>query len=198
MSHWFDRLATWSVDDRKDGEDLVLTRRQAVRAVAGVGAAGLLGGPLVGRALAIGGGTSAQCQCWDKAIHINNAANRSIIKSLGTTAITPAGGIVVSVALLTSTAAFVGQVAHCGLCRDDQPLEPPPPMHQPCTQRGGVRLRGDQCGGSGGGSAEIGSGCGPGTSSCPSPGGGDLCCFGSDICCSGCCCVAEVGCGCCG
>lgn len=200
MSHWFDRLATWSVDDGKGGEELQLTRRQAVRAAAGAGAAGLLGGPLVGRALAIGGGTSAQCQCWDKAGRINDAANRSILKYLGPTVITPVGGIVVSVALLTTTSAYLGQVVHCGLCKDDPPLEPPPPKFQPCTQRGGLRLRGDQCGGpeGGGGGAEGGSGCGAGTSSCPTPGGGDLCCFGTDLCCSGCCCIAEVGCGCCG
>ena len=199
MSHWFDRLATWSAQDSDDGEEL-LTRRQAVRAAAGaaagVGAAGLLGGPLVEQALAIAGGDSPQCQCWDKAIRINAAANRSIIRGFGGTIITPAGGILVSVALLSTTAAMVGQVVHCGLCKDNPPLEPPPPDREPCTQRGGRRLRGDQCGGSPG--AEVGSGCGPGTSSCPSPGGGDLCCFGSDICCSGCCCVAEVGCGCCG
>jgi hypothetical protein len=201
MSHWFDRLATWSVDDGKGGEESLLTRREAVRAAAGAaagaGAAGLLGGPLADRALAIAGGNSPQCRCWDKAIRINSAANRSILRNLGATAITPAGGIVVSVALLSTTAALVGQAVNCGLCKDDPPLEPPPPKFQPCTQRGGVRLRGDQCGGGGGAGAETG-GCSGGTSSCPTPGGGDLCCFGSDLCCSGCCCIADVGCGCCG
>lgn len=200
MSHWFDRLATWSVEDSEDGEESLLTRRQAVRvaagAAAGAGAAGLLGGPLVGQALGIAGGNSPQCKCWDKAGRINDAANRSILKNLGATVITPAGGVVVVAALLTTTSAYLGQVVNCGLCKDDPPLEPPPPKFQPCTQRGGVRLRGDQCGGGGAG-AETG-GCGGGTSSCPTPGGGDLCCFGSDLCCSGCCCIAEVGCGCCG
>lgn len=200
MSHWFDRLATWSADDGEGGEELRVTRRQAVRAAAGAaagaGAAGLLGGPLADRALAIAGGDSPQCRCWDKAIRINNAANRSIIKNLGATAVTPAGGIVVVVALISTSSAMLGHVVNCGLCRDDPPLEPPPPKFQPCTQRGGLRLRGDQCGGGGAG-AEAG-GCGGGTSSCPTPGGGDLCCFGSDLCCSGCCCIAEVGCGCCG
>jgi hypothetical protein len=199
MSHWFDRLATWSVDDGEGGEELRLTRRQAVGAAAGAGAAGLLGGPLVGQALAlggIGGGSGPECRCWEKAERINDAANLSIIKNLGATVITPAGGIVVSVALLSTTAAFLGHIVHCGLCKDDPPLEPPPPKFQPCTQRGGVRRRGDQCGGSPG--AEVGSGCGGGTTSCPTPGGGDLCCFGSDLCCAGCCCIAEVGCGCCG
>lgn len=199
MSHWFDRLASWSAGGpaRGEGEEMLLTRRQAVKAAAGAGAAGLLAGPLADRAMGIGGGSSAQCRCWDKAIRINNAANRSILSNLGATAVTPAGGIVVSVALLSTTAAFLGQVVNCGLCKDDPPLEPPPPKFQPCTQRGGVRLRGDQCGGGGGAGAETG-GCAGGTSSCPTPGGGDLCCFGSDLCCSGCCCIAEVGCGCCG
>jgi hypothetical protein len=198
MSHWFDRLATWSVDDSEDGAELRLTRRQAVRAAAGAGAVGLLSGPLADQALAIAGGNSPQCRCWDKAGRINDAANRSILKNLGATAITPAGGVVVTAALLTAASAYLGQVVNCGLCKDDPPLEPPPPKLQPCTQRGGVRLRGDQCADPGGGAgAEVG-GCAGETSSCPTPGGGDLCCFGSDLCCSGCCCIAEVGCGCCG
>jgi hypothetical protein len=197
MSHWFDRLASWSADGKGD-EELRLTRRQAVGAAAGVGAAGLLGGPLVEKALAIGGGTSAECKCWDKAIHINNVANKSIINNLGPSAlVSPAAGVVVTVGLITTTAAFLGQIANCGLCKDDPAPEPPPPKFQPCTQRGGIRMRLDQCGGGGGAGAETG-GCGGGTSSCPTPGGGDLCCFGSDLCCSGCCCIAEVGCGCCG
>jgi hypothetical protein len=202
MSHWFDRLAAWSADDGTGDEELRLTRRQAVRAAAGVGAVGVLGGPLAGKALAIAGGNSAQCQCWDKANRINDAANRSLINKLGVAAVvSPAVGVVLTVGLLSTSAAFLGQVVHCGLCKDDPPLQPPPPNLQPCTQRGGARLvLADQCGGGseGGGGAEVGSGCGPGTSSCPTPGGGDLCCFGSDICCSGCCCIAEVGCGCCG
>lgn len=198
MSHWFDRLASWSADDGSGGEELRLTRRQAVGAAAGVGAAGLLGGPLVEKALAIAGGTSAECKCWDKAIRINDAANGSILNNLGPAAVvSPAAGVVVAVGLITTSAAFLGQIANCGLCKDDPPPAPPPPKFQPCTQRGGIRLRLDQCGGGGGAGAESG-GCAGGTSSCPTPGGGDLCCFGSDLCCSGCCCIAEVGCGCCG
>src|SRR5262245_4563013 len=123
MSHWFDRFATWSVGDEKGGEELQLTRRQAVRAAAGaaagVGAAGLLGGPLARQASAIGGGTSPQCQCWDRAIHTNNVANRLILRNLGGTVVTPAGGIVVTVGLITAAAAMVGQAVHCGLCKDD-------------------------------------------------------------------------------
>lgn len=200
MSHWFDRLASWSADDGKADEELLLTRRQAVGAAAGAGAAGLLGGPLIDRALAIGGGTSAACKCWDKANRVNNAANKSIISNLGPAAlVSPAVGVVVAVSLISTSAAFLGQVVGCGLCKDDPPLEPPPPAQQPCTQRGGIRMRLEQCGGQpGGGAGAESGGCAGGTSSCPTPGGGDLCCFGSDICCSGCCCIAEVGCGCCG
>ncbi len=200
MSHWFDRLAARSVENEEGGGELQLTRRQAVR-VAGIGTAGLLGGPLAGKAMAISSGEGPECQCWDKAIRINKKANSSILGGLGGLVLTPAGGIVAVGAILATTSAFLGHVVHCGLCRDDPPLEPPPPKFQPCTQRGGLRLRGEQCGGppaGGGGGAEGGSGCGGGTSSCPTPGGGDLCCFGTDLCCSGCCCIAEVGCGCCG
>jgi len=200
MSHWFDRLATWSVADSEGGEKSLLTRRQAVRAAAGaaagVGAAGLLGGPLAGQAAAIAGGNSRQCKCWDKAGRINDEANFLLFKNIGAAAVTPAGGFLLITGLLGTHAAYLGQVVNCGLCKDDPPLQPPPPEGQPCTQRGGVRLRGPQCGGGGAG-AEVG-GCAGGTSSCPTPGGGDLCCFGSDVCCSGCCCIAEVGCGCCG
>ena len=202
MSHWFDRLATRSVADSEGGEEVQLTRRQAVRAaaaaVAGVGAAGLLGGPLAGQASAIAGGNSRECKCWDKAGRINSRANAILGKSIGSAAVTPAGGIVLLAGLIGTSAAYLGQVVNCGLCKDDPPLKPPPPKLQPCTQRGGVRLRGDPCGGPGVGGAEMGSGCSGGTTSCPTPGGGDLCCFGSDVCCSGCCCIAEVGCGCCG
>jgi hypothetical protein len=200
MSHWFDRLAQRNADGGSEDAELLLTRRQAVQAAAGAGAIGLLGGPLAEHAWAIAGGNSAQCKCWDKAGRINDAANRSILKNLGGAALTPAGGLVVTVALITTSAAYLGQVVNCGLCKDDPPLEPPPPKLQPCTQRGGIRLRHDQCGDNPppAGGAEGGSNCGGGTSSCPTPGGGDLCCFGTDLCCSGCCCVAEVGCGCCG
>jgi hypothetical protein len=202
MSHWFDRLASWSVDDGKGEEELLLTRRQAVRAAAGaaagVGAAGLLGGPMAGKARAIAGGNSPQCKCWDKAGRINDEANLSLAGAIGGAVVTPAGGILLIFGMVGTSAAYLGSVVHCGLCRDDPPLQPPPPKFQPCTQRGGVRLRGDQCAGPGGGAGAETGGCAGGTSSCPTPGGGDLCCFGSDLCCSGCCCIADVGCGCCG
>ena len=153
MSHWFDRLATWSVADSEDSEEVLLTRRQAVRvaagAAAGVGAAGLLGGPLAGKAAAIAGGNSPQCKCWDKAGRINDAANASIFEGVGGAVITPAGGIFVIAGLVGTSAAYLGQVVSCGLCKDDPPLKPPPPKFQPCTQRGGARLvLADQCGGS--------------------------------------------------
>jgi hypothetical protein len=199
MSHWFDRLASWSADDTEAAE-AQLTRRQAVKvagAAAGVGAAGLFGGPLANKALGIAGGNSPQCKCWDKAGRINDNANYLLFKNIGAGAFTPVGGAILIFGLVGTHAAYLGQVVNCGLCKDDPPLEPPPPKFQPCTQRGGVRLRGEQCGGSPGAGAEVG-GCAGGTSSCPTPGGGDLCCFGSDRCCSGCCCIAEVGCGCCG
>jgi len=145
MSHWFDRLATWSAAEGEGEDESLLTRRQAVRAAAGaaagVGAAGLLGGPLAGQAAAIAGGNSPQCKCWDKAGRINDNANFLLFKNIGAAAVTPAGGFFLITGLVGTHAAYLGQVVNCGLCKDDPPLEPPPPDKQPCTQRGGVRLR---------------------------------------------------------
>jgi hypothetical protein len=198
MSHWFDRLATWSAENGDDGEGL-LTRRQAVRAAAtGAGGIGLLGSPLVGEALGLAGGNSPACKCWDKADRINNKANLSLIDNLGSAAlVSPAAQVVFLGGLITSSAAFLGQVVHCGVCRDDPPLKPPPPKFQPCTARGGLRLSSDQCGGGGGGDTvpqPPQTSCAPGTKDC----GGGLCCFGTDLCCGGCCCIVEIGCTCCG
>ena len=200
MSHWFDRLASWSAADSDAEEELRLTRRQAVTgAAAGAGAIGLLGSPLLGQAFGLAGGNSAACQCWDKAIHINNVANRGLIDAFGKEgAIIPGVGIILVGGLIGTSAAFLGQVVHCGLCKDDPPLKPPPPDHQPCTARGGARKADDQCGGGGGGVIPPpgGSGCGPGTHDCAD--GSGLCCFGDDLCCGCNCCIAVVGCTCCG
>jgi len=200
MSHWFDRLASWSAEDRDDGEELRLTRRQAVRSAAtGAGAVGLLGlgSPLIGRALADNAGNCACQRAQRKDNHrVMHNLRQEFLDNTGTYILVPAASAIFLGALIAISLENTSALMRCGSCESQVPLKPPPPDREPCTQRGGVRLRGAQCGGSPG--AEVGSGCGPGTSSCPSPGGGDLCCFGSDICCSGCCCVAEVGCGCCG
>lgn len=196
MGHWFDRLASWSAPG--DGEEMTLTRRQAVGAAAtAAGAAGLLGSPLLtDKALGIAGGNSAACKCWDKADRINNNANYALYSNLGPASlVSPAVQFVLLTGLLTTSAAFLGQVANCGLCRDDPPLKPPPPKFQPCTQRGGIRFRGDQCGGNVVTPPPESGGCPQGTSDC---GDGSLCCFGSDRCCGTCCCIVEIGCTCCG
>jgi hypothetical protein len=193
MSHWFDRLATWSAEGEDGGEAGRLTRRQAVAAAAGVGAAGILASPLLPK---------------DCARQVNREfekeASRLEHKYLdsgnGVLSIVTVPFFLLAYSGLV-TGAFIGQQHRCGVsgseCKKVPSGSPPPPKQQPCAHRGGLRLRGDQCEGPGAG-AEGGSGCGGGTSSCPVPGGGDLCCFGSDLCCSGCCCIAEVGCGCCG
>ncbi len=195
MSHWFDRLAAWSADGQEEGEERVMTRRQAMgAAAAGAGAAGLLASPLVNEALGIAGGNSRACKCWDKAIRINNTANRGIADAFGREALfIPGLQPLVLGALFGTTVVFLGQTASCGLCKDDPPFEPPPPKFQPCTKRGGMRKAGDQCGGD-----TITP---PPPSSCPentSDCGGGLCCFGSDRCCGTCCCIVEIGCTCCG
>jgi hypothetical protein len=198
MSHWFDRLATWSAEENDDGEERVFTRRQAVLATAGVGAAGMLGSPLLSRAFGESG-----CDCARRAYNqFDNAANKLEKKYInhGNPFFLPLSAPIFVIAyagLLTGT--YVGQQYHCGVSGADCQTpsgKPPPKNAQPCTHRGGVRLHADQCGGDDGGGATGGSGCSPGTSSCPTPTGGDLCCFGSDLCCSGCCCVES--CGCCG
>ena len=189
MSHWFDRLASWSAGDEDDGEELRLTRRQAVRTAAtGASAAGLLGlgSPLIGKALA---DNASNCACQ----RAQRADNRRVMHNLRQEFLDNAGGYILVPgasavflgALITisiqNTAALMG----CGGCESQVPLKPPPPKFQPCTQRGGVRLRGDgdQCPPPPGGAGAETGGCGGGTSSCPTPGGGDLCCFGSDLCC---------------
>jgi hypothetical protein len=201
MSHWFDRLASWSAEGRDEGEEPRLTRRRAVVATAGVGVAGVLGSPLVSRVFAEDPG----CGC-------ARQVNREFEKEAGKLErkyLNNGNGVLSLVTvpyfLLAYsglvTGAFLAQQHRCGVsgseCKKVPSGKPPPPNKQPCTQRGGLRLRGDQCAPPGGAGAEVG-GCAAGTSSCPTPGGGDLCCFGSDVCCSGCCCIAEVGCGCCG
>ena len=197
MSHWFDRLAAWSAESDAE-EELRLTRRQAVAgAAAGAGAIGLLGSPLVGEALGIAGGNSPACRCWDKAIRVNNRANRGLVDAFAKeAAIIPGVGIILVGGSIGTSAAFLGQVVNCGLCKDDPPLKPPPPKFQPCTARGGARKADDQCGGGGVVTPPGGSGCGPGTSDCND--GSGLCCFGDDLCCGCNCCVAAVGCTCCG
>jgi hypothetical protein len=195
MSHWFDRLAAWSADGQEEGEERVMTRRQAMgAAAAGAGAVGLLGSPLVSEALGIAGGNSPECKCWDKAIRINNTANKGLVDSLGRGALfIPGLQPVLLGGLFATTSVFLGQVAGCGLCKDDPPFKPPPPKFQPCTPRGGMRLRGDQCGGDTIPEPPA-TVCPTGTHDC----GGSLCCFGSDLCCGSCCCIVDVGCGCCG
>jgi hypothetical protein len=200
MSHWFDRLASWSAEGRDEGDEGLLTRRRALAAAAGVSAAGILSSPLLPKAFA----EPAGCDC---ARDINRKFQDEA-KALKRDTIDSGNGLVALVTLPyfllaysgLVTGSFAGQQYHCGVngadCNKVPSGKPPPQNQQPCTQRGGLRLRGDQCPGGGAG-AETG-GCGGGTSSCPTPGGGDLCCFGSDLCCSGCCCIAEVGCGCCG
>lgn len=201
MSHWFDRLAGWSAEGGSEGEEVGLTRRQAVLGAAGISAAGLLASPLISKA----GAEPAGCDC---ARSVGRQYENEE-KNLQRTYLDSGNGLLsvltVPIYLIAHAGLVTGTFANmqhkCGAFADECDKvpsgKPPPPAKQPCTQRGGFRRRGDQCEPAGGAGAETG-GCGGGTSSCPTPGGGDLCCFGSDLCCSGCCCIAEVGCGCCG
>lgn len=202
MRHWFDRLASWSAGGGDEGEEGLLTRRQAVLAAAGVGAAGILSSPLLPKAFAEDPG----CDCARKVEQqfdnkVTKLEHQTLDHGNGLLALVSVPYFLFAYSGLV-TGAFLAQQHRCGVsgisCDKVPSGKPPPPQKQPCTQRGGLRLRGDQCEPPAGGGAEVGSGgCGPGTASCPTS-GGDLCCFGDDICCAGCCCIAVVGCGCCG
>jgi hypothetical protein len=200
MSHWFDRLAAWSAEEPDAGEERLLTRRQAVLATAGVGAAGMLGSPLLSKAFAGDPG----CDCARNAYRkFDNAADRLENRYIhhGNPFLLPFTAplfVIAYAGLLTGT--YAGQQYHCGVsgseCSNIPSGKPPPPKAQPCTHRGGLALH-DQCGGapppSGGGQT-----CPNGTHECTD----GLCCFGTDLCCANCgtgqCCVVEVGCACCG
>jgi hypothetical protein len=201
MSHWFDRLATWTADGPAEGEQRLLTRRQAVRAAAtGAGTIGLLGSPLLGKALAEHPGCDCARKVGDNADRtLNKLTDDLILNPL--TLVSPLGA---AIWLVAGTGLYAGalakQLGHCGVAGQDcgpglPSGKPPPPNAQPCTHRGGRRMRGDQCGG------DVtappgGSGCGEGTTSCNDSSG--LCCFGDDLCCGCNCCIAVVGCTCCG
>jgi hypothetical protein len=200
MSHWFDRLAAWSAEEPDAGEERLLTRRQAVLATAGVGAAGMLGSPLLSKAFAEDPG----CDCARNAYRkFDNAADRLENRYIhhGNPFLLPFTAplfVIAYAGLLTGT--YAGQQYHCGVsgseCSNIPSGKPPPPKAQPCTHRGGMRMRGDQCGGGDVTAPPGGSGCGEGTTSCNDSSG--LCCFGDDLCCGCNCCIAVVGCTCCG
>jgi hypothetical protein len=191
MSHWFDRLATWSAEGGEERADQLLTRRQAVRAGAtGAGAIGIFGLPLVSRALA-----TDHCDCADRATRKYDQAEKILFHDFilsPNNILFPVDAFAGFASWVAISNAYLLRLARCPAC-PDKPLEPPPPKFQPCTKRGGVRLRGDQCGGDVKPEPPE-TGCAQGTKDC----GGGLCCFGDDLCCGGCCCIAPVGCGCCG
>jgi hypothetical protein len=201
MSHWFDRLASWSAEGRDRGEESGLTRRDAVLGAAGVSAAGLLASPLISKA----GAEPAGCDCARSVGQQYQNEERNLQRTYLDSGNGLLALVTVPIYLLAHaglvTGTYLNMEHKCGAfpdeCGKGPSGKPPPQNKQPCTQRGGFRRRGDQCEGPAGGGAEVGSGCGPGTASCPTS-GGDLCCFGDDICCAGCCCIAAVGCGCCG
>ena len=198
MIHWFDRLAAWSAEDRSEREGARVTRRQAMKgAASGAGAVGLLASPLVAQASRRLLKESAACACWREAIRDNDKATGQLLDNLIFTpsaAITPLNAAIFTIAYTGLNLGTAAKGLSCGSC-DQQRIpsgKPPPPQFQPCTQRGGVRQRGDQC--AGGTPEPPVTECAVGTHDC----GGGLCCFGGDLCCGGCCCIPEVGCSCCG
>lgn len=194
MSHWFDRLAVRAADE---DDKRRLTRREAVAAAAsGAAALSVLGSPFLSDALA----SPESCRCWQNAWRKFDQADDDLynrtIRDRSAVVVPFTGAVYVFGLAGLGTGTTLGALAHCGWCSDDDMKKlgkPPPPSFTPCTHRGGLRLRSDQCGG------EVKpeppqTGCSQGTHDC----GGGLCCFGSDLCCGGCCCIVEVGCGCCG
>jgi hypothetical protein len=198
MSHWFDRLATWSAEDRDDGEQRLLTRRQVVGSAAtGAGAVGLLGSPLVSEAWGIFGGSSRACKCWDAAGHVFDKQAGGLVDAFifNAAVVTPIFQAEFLAGYLAAGSQYLGSITNCGFCRDDPPNKPPPPKAQPCVQRGGIR-RGDQC------APPPNQGvltCPEHTTACQD----DSCCFEGDACCpcpeSGgyICCAGSIGCTCC-
>jgi hypothetical protein len=196
VSHWFDRLAVRAAEDESAR---LLTRRDTLKgAAAGASAvaAGALASPLITRAL----GESAACKDAREALKHNDEVTGKLLDQLIFTpsaALTPLNAAIFTVAYAGLNFGTVARYAASGFpdCSGKVPSgKPPPPQFQPCTQRGGLTLH-DQCGGDGGGGAQQ---CPNGTHQCTD----GLCCFGTDVCCSNCgtgqCCIAEVGCACCG
>jgi hypothetical protein len=196
VSHWFDRIA---VKAAAAEDERLLTRRDTLKgAAAGAGAVavGALGSPFITRAL----GEPAGCKCMRDALDRNDRVTGELLDKLVLTpsaALTPLNVAIFTVAWAGLNLGTAARGAACGFpdCPGKVPSgKPPPPQFQPCTQRGGLALH-DQCGGGGGGGAQQ---CPSGTHLCTD----GLCCFGTDLCCANCgtgqCCIAEVGCACCG
>jgi hypothetical protein len=188
MAHWFDRLS-----DRAASGNGSMTRRELVRAGAGIGAAGALGSPLVGQAAGEAAALlrAGTCQCHDDADRRFKRAADSLVRSNGPTFLaSPLNTLLFGLASGGLISGYVARKLSCGECRRSPSgtSTPAPPSHAPCrAARGGVCV--DPGGGEGG--------CPAGTTFCS----GGLCCFGDDLCC-GCngqptCCVSAVGCACC-
>jgi hypothetical protein len=199
-AHWFDRLARVQAASSRAGvgESAGLTRRDALtRAGAGTlgfGALGFLGavpatasatpGPARPTSRALAGLPAACGECNKEANKFRNKLAHKIDNNLYRAAPTPAvaaAAFVWAIASITNEAARSSELRECstGACNPQSYL--PAPSANPATEAetGAVLCPGDthDCG-------TI-----PGSTS-------HYCCFGSDVCCHGTCCIAEVGCAC--
>lgn len=201
--HWFDRLArihAASSPAGVGGSD-GLTRRDALtRAGAGTLGLGALGvfGVLPAAASATSSpaprarpasraldGLPAACvECNNEKNKFRNRLRRHFDKSLRLGAITPAAPLVVFVWAVENIANEAGRAAElrecaAGVC-NPQSYQPSPSAN-PATEAGtGAVL------------------CPGGTHDCGAIPGSTThyCCFGTDVCCNGTCCIEEVGCAC--
>jgi hypothetical protein len=182
---WFDRLSVRAAE----GEP-TFTRRTAVKTAA---AGALATTPLASSAVAQVGVhlRESACQCQQEAERTaqrhGDAAWRQFIGPNGKRLLIPNNFMFISAALAGVFAGLAVAKLACGPC----PSNPSGSLTGGGGGGGSCRPRGGTC-------PPPGSGCPSGTSPCDE----GLCCFGSDLCCS-CngvaqCCVAEIGCTCCG
>jgi hypothetical protein len=195
--HWFDRLARIHAASSQAGVEgsAGLTRRDALtRAGAGTLSLGALGAfgalPVAASATprpasrALDGLPAACAECNKEANKFRNKLKRHFDKTLRLGALSPAAPLSVFVWAVENIANEAGRAAELRECAagacNPQSYQPAPSAN-PATEAGtgAVLCPGDthDCGAI------------PGSTT-------HYCCFGSDVCCNGTCCIAEVGCAC--
>jgi hypothetical protein len=199
-AHWFDRLARSRAVSSQAGiaGSAGLTRRDALAragaATLGLGALGAFGAlpadasattPAPARA------SDAQLAACGKCTKENdetaNRVNRSVSAEFLQRVATPSevgiGGVVYILELVTSEALRYAGLRKCaaGVC-NPQSMSPAPSATPATEVETGAPI------------------CPDGTHNCGEAPGSKVpyCCFGTDLCCNGTCCIAEVGCACVG
>ena len=197
-AHWFDRLARIHPASSRAGVGggAGLTRRDALAragaATLGLGALGAFGAlPVAASAtprrdsLALAGQPAACGECNNEVNKFRNKLAHGLDRSfLKRGAPTPAAGLaafVWAVNSIVNEAARSSELRECaaGVC-NPQAMSPAPSANPATDVESGAPV------------------CPGGTHDCGAiPGStSHYCCFGSDVCCNGTCCIADVGCAC--